>query len=39
MSDESYLERLKHLRACLAEVEETAQVGVPADHLSSSTYL
>ena len=31
MSDETYLERLKHLRACLAEVEETAQVGVPAD--------
>ena len=31
MSDESYLERLNHLRASLAEVEETAQVGVPAD--------
>ena len=31
MSDETYLERLKHLRASLAEVEETAQVGVPAD--------
>ena len=31
MSDETYLERLKHLRACMAEVEETAQVGVAAD--------
>jgi hypothetical protein len=31
ISDETYLERLKHLRACLAEVEQTAQVGVPAD--------
>ncbi len=31
MSDEAYLERLKHLRASLAEIEETAQLGVPAD--------
>ena len=31
MSDETYLERLKHLRASLAEVEQTAQVGLPAD--------
>jgi hypothetical protein len=31
MGDETYLERLKHLRACLTEVEETAQVGVPPD--------
>jgi DNA invertase Pin-like site-specific DNA recombinase len=31
ISDENYLERLKHLRASLAEVEQTAQVGVPAD--------
>ena len=31
ISDETYLERLKHLRASLAEIEETAQVGVPAD--------
>jgi hypothetical protein len=31
ISDETYLERMKRLRAALAEVEETAQVGVPAD--------
>jgi hypothetical protein len=31
ISDETYLARLKRLRASLAEVEETAQVGVPAD--------
>jgi hypothetical protein len=31
ISDETYLERMKRLRASLAEVEETAQVGVPAD--------
>ena len=31
MSDQSYLERLRHLRASLAEVEQTSQVGVPAD--------
>jgi DNA invertase Pin-like site-specific DNA recombinase len=31
MSDETYLERMKRLRASLAEVEQTAQVGVPAD--------
>jgi hypothetical protein len=31
ISDETYLERMKRLRASLAEVEETAQIGVPAD--------
>ena len=31
ISDETYLERMKHLRTSLAEVEQTAQVGVPAD--------
>ena len=31
MSDETYLERLKHLRASLAAVEQTAQVGLPAE--------
>ena len=31
MSDETYLARLKHLRATLAEVEQSAQVGVSAD--------
>jgi hypothetical protein len=31
ISDETYLERMKRLRASLAEVEETIQVGVPAD--------
>ena len=31
ISDETYLERMKRLRTSLAEVEETAQVGVPAD--------
>jgi len=31
ISDETYLARLKQLRASLAEVEETAQMGVPAD--------
>ncbi len=31
IGDETYLERMKRLRASLAEVEETAQVGVPAD--------
>jgi DNA invertase Pin-like site-specific DNA recombinase len=31
ISDETYLERQRHLRASLAEVEATAQVGVPAD--------
>jgi hypothetical protein len=31
ISDETYLERMKRLRASLAEIEETAQVGVPAD--------
>ncbi len=31
ISDETYLARLKHLRESLAEIEETAQVGVPAD--------
>jgi hypothetical protein len=31
MSDETYLERRKHLRASLAEVDENVQVGVPAD--------
>jgi DNA invertase Pin-like site-specific DNA recombinase len=31
ISDETYLERMKRLRASLAEVEETAQVGVPAE--------
>jgi hypothetical protein len=35
MSDETYLARLKHLRASLAEVEETSQVGVPADRAVS----
>jgi hypothetical protein len=29
ISDETYLEHLKHLRASLGEVEETAQVGCP----------
>ena len=31
ISDETYLARLKRLRESLAEVEQTAQVGVPAD--------
>ena len=31
ISDETYLARLKRLRESLAEVEEAAQVGVPAD--------
>jgi hypothetical protein len=31
ISDEAYLERMKHLRASLAAVGETAHVGVPAD--------
>src|ERR1035437_10207117 len=31
ISDETYLERMKRLRASLAEIEETAQVGVPAE--------
>ena len=31
ISDETYLERLKHLRASLAEAEEHAQVGVAPD--------
>jgi truncated hemoglobin YjbI len=31
ISDETYLARLKHLRESLAEIEETAQVGVSAD--------
>jgi DNA invertase Pin-like site-specific DNA recombinase len=31
ISDEIYLERLKYMRASLREVEQTAQVGVPAD--------
>jgi hypothetical protein len=31
ISDETYLERMKRLRASLAEVEETAQVGGPAE--------
>ena len=31
ISDETYLARLKRLRESLAEIEETAQVGVPAD--------
>ena len=31
ISDETYLGRLRHLRASLAEIEETAHVGIPAD--------
>ena len=31
ISDETYLARLKHLRGTLAEIEESAQVGVSAD--------
>ena len=31
ISDESYLDRLRHLRASLAEIEQTAQVGVLPD--------
>jgi truncated hemoglobin YjbI len=31
LSDENYLERMKRMRASLAEVEETRQVGVAAD--------
>jgi hypothetical protein len=31
ISDETYLERMGHLRASLTEAEESAQVGVPAD--------
>ena len=31
LGDETYLERMKRLRATLAEVEETRQVGVAAD--------
>ena len=31
ITDETYLERMKRLRTSLAEVEDTAQVGVPAE--------
>jgi hypothetical protein len=31
LGDETYLERMKHLRATLAEIEKTRQVGVQAD--------
>ena len=31
LSDENYLERMKRMRASVAEVEETRQVGVAAD--------
>jgi truncated hemoglobin YjbI len=31
ISDETYLERIKRLRASLADVEQTAQIGVSAE--------